>query len=61
MIPVSFFAIITIVSVFLALKLKKKRLFALPILAIGCFFIIEVIKVPLPFWETMQLIFDLKG
>ncbi|WP_019412785.1 hypothetical protein [Paenisporosarcina sp. TG20] len=61
MIPVWVFAIITIVSVFLALKLKKKWLFALPLLAVGSLLLVEIIKVPLPLWETIQFIFNLRG
>lgn len=61
MIPVWVFAIITIVSVFLALKLKKKWLFTLPLLAVGSLLLVEIIKVPLPLWETIQFIFNLRG
>ncbi|MEW9500484.1 hypothetical protein [Jeotgalibacillus marinus] len=61
MVLVWVFAMITIASVFLALKLRKKWLFTLPLLAVGCFMLIEIIKVPLPFGETIKFIFDLKG
>ncbi|TDL33062.1 hypothetical protein E2R51_10420 [Jeotgalibacillus sp. S-D1] len=55
------FVFITIFSVFLGLKLQRKRLFALPLLAIAVFMLIEIIKVPLPLWDTITFIFDLKG
>ncbi|PPA69768.1 hypothetical protein [Jeotgalibacillus proteolyticus] len=55
------FAIITAVSVVLGLRLKKKRWFALPFAVLAGYLLIEIIKVPLPFWDTITFIFDLRG
>ncbi|TFD92827.1 hypothetical protein [Jeotgalibacillus sp. R-1-5s-1] len=55
------FGLITIISVAAALKLKKKRLLLTPILAIGVFVLVKIIQVPMPFWDTVTFIFDLRG
>lgn len=55
------FVVITVLSVFFGLRLQKKWLFTVPLIAIGGFMLIEIIKVPLPFWDTITFIFDLKG
>lgn len=61
MFSVWFLGILTVVSVFLALKLKKKRLLLTPLLGVGALIIIEIMKVPMPFWDTITFIFDLRG
>ncbi|WP_281658701.1 hypothetical protein [Halobacillus sp. Cin3] len=54
-------ALITIVSVVAAVKKKKAVLFAIPLAALCAAALIKVIMVPMPFWETVVFIFNLKG
>ncbi|QHE51717.1 hypothetical protein [Pontibacillus sp. HMF3514] len=61
MILVLLFSILTILSVFFALNKKKPILLGLPILAIFTFMLIKIMLVPLPFWETVRFIFNLRG
>ncbi|AJD92490.1 hypothetical protein JMA_31730 [Jeotgalibacillus malaysiensis] len=61
MFAVWFLGILTVVSVFLALKLKKKRLLLTPVLGVGALIVIEIVKVPMPFWDTVTFIFDLRS
>ncbi|MGP4059093.1 hypothetical protein [Halobacillus sp. H74] len=54
-------AVITVLSVVLALKKKRPIFFALPIIALFAVTLTKIIMVPMPFWETVQFIFDLRG
>ncbi|MYL36477.1 hypothetical protein [Halobacillus litoralis] len=54
-------ALITIVSVAAAVKKKRSVLFAVPLAALFAAALIKVIMVPMPFWETVVFIFNLKG
>ncbi|ASF40810.1 hypothetical protein CEH05_17270 [Halobacillus halophilus] len=54
-------ALITILSVVMALKKKRPILFALPIASIFVIAVVKIMMVPLPFWETVQFIFNLRG
>ncbi|OEH93333.1 hypothetical protein [Bacillus solimangrovi] len=54
------FAAITIFSVVFGLKLQKLYLLAMPFVALFVYMVIKIAMVPLPFWETVQLIFDLQ-
>ncbi|SIS42775.1 hypothetical protein [Salimicrobium flavidum] len=54
------FVLLTIVSVFFGLRKSKPFLLTLPFLALFGFVIIKVAMVPLPFWETVSFIFDLR-
>ncbi|KGX89659.1 membrane protein [Pontibacillus marinus BH030004 = DSM 16465] len=61
MILVLLFSVLTILSVFFALHKKKPILLGLPFLAIFTFMLIKIMLVPLPFWETVRFIFNLRG
>lgn len=61
MLLVFLFAIVTILSVFFALNKRKPFLLGIPFVAIFTFMLIKVILVPLPFWETVRFIFNLRG
>ncbi|UOQ45919.1 hypothetical protein MUN89_08355 [Halobacillus salinarum] len=54
-------ALITIFSVYFALKKKRPLYFILPIAIIFVAAIVKIAMVPMPFWETIQFIFDLRG
>ncbi|SFG04748.1 hypothetical protein SAMN05216353_12051 [Halobacillus alkaliphilus] len=54
-------ALITILSVVMALKKKRPVLFVLPIASIIVIAVVKIVMVPLPFWETVQFIFNLRG
>ncbi|MBN8235093.1 hypothetical protein JF544_07510 [Halobacillus kuroshimensis] len=54
-------ALITVVSVVAAVKKKNPVLFAVPLAALCAAALIKVIMVPMPFWETVVFIFNLKG
>ncbi|KIL43371.1 hypothetical protein KP77_30770 [Jeotgalibacillus alimentarius] len=60
MFSVWFIGILTVLSVFFALKLKKKLLFT-PLIAVAALLVVEIAKVPMPFWDTVTFIFDLRG
>lgn len=54
------FVLLTIVSVVLGLRKAKPFYLAVPFLALFGFVIFKVAMVPLPFWETVSFIFDLR-
>lgn len=54
-------SILTISSVFFALNKRKPFLLAIPFLAIFTFMLVKIILVPLPFWDTIRFIFNLRG
>ncbi|KHE71682.1 hypothetical protein [Halobacillus sp. BBL2006] len=54
-------AIVTVCSVVFALKKKRPIFFALPLVAILAVAVVKIAMVPMPFWETIQFIFDLRG
>ncbi|KGX91918.1 membrane protein [Pontibacillus halophilus JSM 076056 = DSM 19796] len=61
MYTVGLLAIVTVISVVLALNKRKPVFFAVPIMALLTIGIIKIALVPLPFWETVQFIFNLSG
>jgi len=54
-------ALITILSVVMALQKKRPVFFVLPIASIIVIAVVKIMMVPLPFWETVQFIFNLRG
>ncbi|SFK16990.1 hypothetical protein SAMN04487936_108111 [Halobacillus dabanensis] len=54
-------SIITVLSVILALKKKRPLLLAVPFAALFTVALVKIIMVPMPFWETVQFIFNLRG
>lgn len=61
MVWVILFSIITISSVIFALRKKRPIVFLAPIASIFVFMLVKIIMVPLPFWETVRFIFNLRG
>nr|WP_239533930.1 hypothetical protein [Thalassobacillus pellis] len=61
MVWVFLFAVITIVSVIFALNKRKPVFLAIPFFSLFIFMLIKIIMVPLPFWETVRFIFNLRG
>ncbi|WP_181349590.1 hypothetical protein [Thalassobacillus sp. CUG 92003] len=55
------FALITIASVFIALNKRRPVFLAVPFVSIFAFILVKIIMVPLPFWETVRFIFNLRG
>jgi len=53
--------VLTISSVFFALNKRKPILLAIPFIAIFTFMLVKIILVPLPFWDTIRFIFNLRG
>ncbi|WP_059104334.1 hypothetical protein [Shouchella shacheensis] len=51
---------ISIASVIATIKWKKPLLLTVPFAAMGLYMVVEMARVPLPFWETVQMVFDLK-
>ncbi|MBH0230673.1 hypothetical protein LCL89_14520 [Halobacillus yeomjeoni] len=56
-----FLAVVTILSVIFALRKKRPLFLALPLVAMITIAFIKIMSVPLPFWETVQFIFNLRG
>ncbi|WP_082233312.1 hypothetical protein [Halobacillus massiliensis] len=54
-------SLITILSVVLFLKKKKMIYLALPMVTLLGFALVKVWMVPMPFWDTVKFIFDLRG
>ncbi|WP_394218188.1 hypothetical protein [Halobacillus trueperi] len=54
-------SVITVLSVVFALKKKKPFLLAVPFIALFGVALGKIIMVPMPFWETVQFIFNLRG
>ncbi|WP_240376140.1 hypothetical protein [Bacillus piscicola] len=54
------FWIIALGSVIATIKWKKPLLLTVPIALLACFVVVEIIRVPMPFWKTVQFIFDLR-
>ncbi|WP_017756574.1 hypothetical protein [Calidifontibacillus oryziterrae] len=54
------YGIITVLCVFFAIKKQKLALLSVPFLGIFGYLFIKILMVPLPFWETVQFIFDLR-
>ncbi|MYL33674.1 hypothetical protein GLW08_19115 [Pontibacillus yanchengensis] len=55
------FALVTILSVVFALKNKRPLWLVVPFASILAFMFVKIAMVPLPFWETVQFIFNLRG
>lgn len=53
--------IVTVLSVFFALKKRKPILFAVPLASVLAVAFVKIAMVPMPFWDTIQFIFDLRG
>jgi hypothetical protein len=51
--------VITGISLFLAFKKNKMIFLAVPFLSIFVYFLIQIIMVPAPFFETLKFIFSL--
>ncbi|WP_085505847.1 hypothetical protein [Thalassobacillus devorans] len=61
MVWVIIFALITIGSVILALNKKKPVFLVVPFISVFVFMLVKIIMVPMPFWETIRFIFNLRG
>ncbi|WP_062514812.1 hypothetical protein [Halobacillus sp. KGW1] len=53
--------LLTILSVALALRRKRPIFLLLPLAGVLATSLVKIIQVPMPFWETIQFIFDLRG
>ncbi|MDZ5471837.1 hypothetical protein SM124_08755 [Bacillus sp. 31A1R] len=53
------FLLITAVCLILAIRKKKTFFLVVPFLSIFLYFIVQIILVPLPFFETIKFIFSL--
>ncbi|RSL29677.1 hypothetical protein D7Z54_30035 [Salibacterium salarium] len=51
---------LAILSIIGMIKWKKPLLLTVPFAAMGLYFLVQVIMVPLPFWDTVQMIFGLR-
>lgn len=51
--------VITGISLFLGLRKNKVIFLAIPFLSIFLYFLIQIIMVPAPFFETLKFIFSL--
>ncbi|WP_018923157.1 hypothetical protein [Salsuginibacillus kocurii] len=54
------FWIFAITTVVLTIKYKKPIFLMLPFFAMGIYLVIQIAMVPMPFWETVRFIFDLR-
>ncbi|WP_404446058.1 hypothetical protein LG307_20635 [Sutcliffiella horikoshii] len=54
------FLIITVTSIFLAIKKQKTVLLSVPIAALITYAVVEIALVPAPFLDTIKFIFSLK-
>ena len=54
------YAIITVLSVVIALSKKKFYFLGVPAMALFAFMIFKIVMVPMPFWETVKFIFSLR-
>ncbi|WP_169737882.1 hypothetical protein [Alkalihalobacterium bogoriense] len=54
------FLLITIASIIFAFKRKKPLLLSLPFVAIFVYMIVQIILVPMPFFDTVKFIFSLR-
>ncbi|GGF30876.1 hypothetical protein GCM10010954_32550 [Halobacillus andaensis] len=61
MTTVVLFSIITILSVVFALKRKRPLFLALPVVSLMGFALVKIVMVPMPFWDTVRFIFNLRG
>lgn len=61
MVWVILLSILTVLSVILALNKRKPFILGIPFMAIFTFMLIKIMMVPLPFWETVRFIFNLRG
>ncbi len=61
MLIVAAFSFITIFSVVFALRKKRPIFLTLPVLSLLSFAFIKILMVPMPFWDTIKFIFDLRG
>ncbi|WP_226581260.1 hypothetical protein [Halobacillus litoralis] len=60
LIPV-FLAVVTVLSVVFALRKKKPFFLVMPIAALFIVGLVKIAMVPMPFWDTVQFIFNLRG
>ncbi len=61
MLPVIILSLITVISVILALRRKKLIFMLVPLLSLFSFALVKIIMVPMPFWDTVRFIFNLRG
>ncbi|MCG1021375.1 hypothetical protein EKQ44_06765 [Sutcliffiella horikoshii] len=54
------FLIITITSIFLAIKKQRPILLSVPIAALFTYAVVEIALVPAPFLDTVKFIFSLR-
>ncbi|MFZ4451810.1 hypothetical protein [Salibacterium aidingense] len=54
------FWVLAIASIVGMIKWKKPLLLTVPFAAMGIYLLIQIIMVPLPFWDTIQMIFGLR-
>ncbi|MDE5414721.1 hypothetical protein [Alkalihalobacterium chitinilyticum] len=54
------FLLITLFSFIFAFRKKKPLFLSVPFASIFVYLIVQVIMVPLPFWETVKFIFSLR-
>ncbi|SEB07097.1 hypothetical protein SAMN05421743_11522 [Thalassobacillus cyri] len=55
------FAAITVLSVVIALNKKRPIFLVVPFLSVFIFMLVKIIMIPVPFWETIRFIFNLRG
>ncbi|WP_079527326.1 hypothetical protein [Halobacillus hunanensis] len=61
MMPVIILSLITVISVIFALRRKKLIFMLVPLLGLFSFALVKIIMVPMPFWDTVRFIFNLRG
>ncbi|MCP3028052.1 hypothetical protein [Halobacillus sp. A5] len=61
MLTVILLSLITVLSVVFALKRKRPLYLALPVVSLIGFAFVKILMVPMPFWDTVKFIFNLRG
>ncbi|WP_163526936.1 hypothetical protein [Halobacillus ihumii] len=61
MMPVIILSLITVISVIFALRRKKLIFMLVPLLGLFSFALVKIIMVPMPFWDTVRFIFNLRS
>ncbi|MGY4688429.1 hypothetical protein [Salibacterium sp. K-3] len=54
------FWVLAIASIVGMIKWKKPLLLTVPFAAMGLYVLVQIILVPLPFWETVQMIIGMR-
>lgn len=60
MLLVILYGIITVLCVFFAIRKQKLALLSVPFAGIFGYLVIKIAMVPMPFWDTVQFILDLR-